>query len=263
VKPSQFGDKYGPWAVIAGASEGLGAEFARQIAARGLHVVLVDVAAELLGAVASEIRAAYQVDVREVVVDLVGADLNLARSLGDGVEVGLFVYNAAFSPIGRFVEQDLADKLRALDVNCRAPLVLTHEFAASMAARGRGGIVLMSSMSGFHGTAMVATYAATKAFNLVLAESLWAELSDRGVDVLACCPGPTRTPGFEKSNPKGGPTPMDPRAVVEETLLALGARPSHVPGFTNRLAEAFMCRVLGRKSAAQVISGATRRMYDG
>jgi len=170
MRARDFRRRYGPWALVAGASEGLGAEFARQVASRRVNVLAIALEQAALDRVASEIRAAYGVEVRTAVLDLGGAGVDAALDeLVTGIDIGLFVHNAAFSPIGRFVEQDLADKVRALDVNCRSPLVLAHRLARPMVDRGRGGIVLLSSMAALQGTAMVATYAATKAFSLVLA----------------------------------------------------------------------------------------------
>jgi len=130
-----------------------------------------------------------------------------------------------------------------------------------MAARGRGGIILMSSLTGSQGTPLVATYAATKAFNLVLAEGLWDELKERGIDVLACRAGATRTPGFEASKPASGAPLMEPGPVVAETLAALGRGPSVVPGALNRIAALLMGHALPRRAAVHVISRMTRRMY--
>jgi uncharacterized protein len=259
----RFQDRYGPWAFVAGASEGIGAEFARQIAARGVRLVLVALEREPLERVAAEIRAAHRVEVRAQALDLASSTLERELApLVHGLDVGLLVYNAAAAPIGRFVEQELSQKLRAVDVNCRAPVTLAHCFGRSMVSRGRGGIVLLSSMVGFGGAAMVATYAATKAFNLVIAEGLWRELGAHGVDVLACCPGPTSTPAYQRSAPRGGPRAMTPAQVVTESLAALGRQPTLVPGRSNRLATFLMRRLLPRSSAIRVISGATERMYS-
>jgi short-subunit dehydrogenase len=176
--------------------------------------------------------------------------------------VGLLVYNAAHAPLGPFLDGELSDLLRALDVNCRGPLMLAHRLGGRMAERGRGGIVLMSSLAGSQGTALVATYAATKAFDLVLAEGLWEELRARGVDVIACRAGATRTPGMEASRPRRGQPMMEPAPVVAATLGALGRRPSLVPGLVNRAAAFFLGRVLGRRAAVRVMGRATRRLYE-
>ena len=132
-----------------------------------------------------------------------------------------------------------------------------------MAERGRGGLIVMSSMSGLQGTALVTTYAATKAFDMVLAEGLWAELRERGVDVIACVAGATRTPGFESTNPQDAGSlarPMEAEQVVDEALAALSRGPTMIAGRLNR-AVATTLRLVSRRGATRFISQATRRMY--
>ena len=260
-QPESFAARYGKWALVAGASEGLGAAFARQLAARGLSVVLVARRAELLTSLAEEIRATG-VEALTVALDLAAPDLEaqLARATA-GLEVGLVVYNAAYSLIGEFVTQDLASKLRVVDVNCRGPIVVAHSFGLPMAERGRGGIILMSSLAGTQGSPHISTYAASKAFNLVLGEGLWDELRARGVDVLTCRAGATRTPNYVASKPRSAGAPvMEPEAVAAEALAALGKKPSMIPGWANRAAAAFM-GVLPRKAAIRIMGNATRKMY--
>jgi short-subunit dehydrogenase len=171
------------------------------------------------------------------------------------------VYTAAHSHIGPFLEQPLEDKLRIVDVNCRGPLVLADEFGRRMAARGRGGFVFMASMAAAQGSPLVATYAATKAFDLVLAEGLWDELGAHGIDVLACRAGATRTPNYEASQPKGNVPIMEPEAVARRALDSLGKRPSVVPGFINRIGDVFMTRLLSRRAAIRFMGKTTRRLY--
>jgi short-subunit dehydrogenase len=184
------------------------------------------------------------------------------RAATAGLDVGLVVYNAAHSLIGPFLSQPLEDKLRIIDVNCRGPLILADEFGRKLAARGRGGILLMASMAAAQGSPLVATYAATKAFDLVLAEGLWEELAAQGVDVLACRAGATRTPNYEASQPNGKVPLMEPAAVVTEALDTLGKRPSFVPGFVNRLGDVFMTRLLSRRAAIRFMGKTTRRLYQ-
>jgi hypothetical protein len=260
-----FAQRYGPWALVAGASEGLGAEFGRQLAARGLNVVLAARRAAELEAVAAEIRAASPVLVRPLVLDLARPDLAAAVAAAtDGLAIGLYVHNAAFAPMGPFLDRPLADHERVLAVNCRAPAVLAHALGRAMRARGRGGIVLMSSLAGLQGGPLLAHYTATKAYNLVLAEGLWDELRAAGVDVLASCAGATRTPGYlatTKVESKLAPV-MDPGPVVTATLAALGRRPSVIPGFGNRVAAFFMQRLLPRRAAVRLMGATTRTMYS-
>lgn len=258
-----FADRYGPFALVAGASEGLGAAFAEALAARGLNLILVSRRAAALEALAEKLRAQHRVEARTAAIDLGSPTLlDELRAATAGVDVGLLVYNAAYSKIGPFLDLTLEEKLRTLDVNCRGPLVLCDELGRRMVERGKGGIILMASMAANQGSALIATYAATKAFDLVLAESLWDELRERGVDVLACRAGATRTPAYERSKPatEAGPV-MEPEAVVVEALAALGEKPSMVPGFLNSAAAFFMGKVMPRRAAIVTMGKATRKMY--
>ncbi len=254
---TDFAARYGPWAVVAGASEGLGAAFARELAARGLNLVLLARRKDALDGLA----ASLGVTVRAVAVDLARPDLAgaVAEAIGD-VDVGLLVYNAAYAPVGAFADLALADKLRVVDTNCRGPVTLADALAPRLRRRGRGGIVLMSSLTAFFGSPRLATYGATKAFNLALGEALWAELRPDGVDVLVCCAGATRTPGFERQTGGDGPRAMAAEAVVREALAALGRRPVLVPGRVNRFAAWLLARVLPRRAAVSIMAGQTRRL---
>ena len=260
---NDFRRRYGPWAVIAGAAEGLGAAFALEAARRGLDLLLVDLQADKLAAVARDAETACGVHARCLTVDLGALDVweRLQPALADS-EPGLLVYNAARSYVGPFLAQPWEDQRTQLEVNCRGPLRLVHKLAPEMVARGRGGIVLLSSMAGITGHALTACYGATKAFNLVLAEALWAELRGTGVDVLAVCPGPTRTPGYEASGSRLPPGfVMEPTPVAREALDALGHGPVLVPGASNRATAALLSRALPRSLAATAMSRLMRTIY--
>ena len=183
----------------------------------------------------------------------------------DGVDVGLLICNAAATYEGPFLGQGLDSALVQLDVNCRATLHLVHALLPRLVARGRGGVILMSSLSAMRGAPLVAGYAATKAWNLILAESLWDELRDTGVDVMAVLPGSTRTPGWLASGPQeslGTSHVMEPEDVAREALDALGSGPSFVPGAQNRESEAFMAS-LDRAQAVRIMGDVMREMYPG
>ncbi len=262
-----FAGRYGPRALVAGGASGLGAEYCRQIAATGIDLLILDRDEAHLDATARELRAALEpVDVVTAVVDLGQPPESLLdlvrRAVGD-LEIGLLVANAAWSPVGPFLDVDLPALISAIDINCRAPVVLIHELGARMAARQRGGIIVMSSLAAEAGAANVALYSATKAFDLVLAEGLWYELRDRGVDVVAIRPGSTRTPGWQSSQPADGELDgvMEPVDVVRDALAALGTTPSIAAGAANRAAEA-MFRSMTRRDVIELMSRITSQLVQ-
>ncbi len=258
-----FGQRFGPWAAIAGASAGLGEAFARQLAGRGLNLLLIARRQSALDRLAAELAAAHGIEVRTLATDLARPDLAAAvRDFAAGLEVGLLVYNAAFSTIGPFLEFPVEDHLRVIDVNCRGPLVLAHLFGRAMAERKRGGIVLMTSTAGSQGGPWIASYTASKAFNLILAEALWDELAESGVHVIACRAGATRTPGYEASKPRPSRIPLlDPNYVAERTLASLGRGPSVVPGAFYSISAFVMGRLLPRRMSIRIMGRATRKLY--
>lgn len=260
-----FHAKYGPCALVAGAAVGLGAEYGRQLAARGLDLVLLDRNGDTLAATAREIATSHGVAVLPVAVDLGRPDLldALAPAL-DGREIGLVVYNAALGTVAPFLELSVEHLQAIVDVNCRGPLLLARALAPAMVARGRGGLVFMSSLSGNFGSAQLAAYAATKAFDLVLADALWAEFRGHGVDVLAVQPGSTRTPGWLSSQPAESAGAelvpvMEPPDVVREVLATLGIEPHVVPGEMNRMG-AEMLTKMTRRQAVELMSDITRKL---
>ncbi len=256
-----FMRRYGSWAIVAGASEGLGAAWAEALAERGLNLLLFARRPEVLDATAAAIRARSGVEVRTHALDLAGPGLaSELERLAGALEVGFGVFNAAHAPRGPFLERSLEDQLRSVDVNCRGPLTLAHVLGSRMAARGRGGLVFMSSLTAFHGSPFIATYGATKAFNLVLGEGLWFELQSRGVDVLACAAGATRTPGFLRASPHAEPGTIEPAQVVEEALGKLGRFGVMIPGRFNRFASFLMRRVLPRGTAVGILGNRTRNL---
>ncbi len=261
-----FEARYGPWALVTGATRGLGAEFARQIGERGLNLVLTARGRDELARVAEEVRQRSGVEVRTAVTDLSRPDFMdaLGRET-EGLEVGLLVSNAAHPLVGLFFEQGLEDKLKTVEVNCRAALVLVHEYGSKMLDRRRGGIILLSSGSALQGVAYTASYAATKAYNLILAESLWEELREHGVDVLGFMPGATRTPGFEQSQPRLERSTLagisEPGTTVAEALKMLGRAPSWIPGRRNRWSLTLAQRLLPRKQLIRLVGNNMRAWY--
>jgi len=221
--------RYGPWAIIAGASEGLGAAFAQAAAKRGLNVVLVTRRAEALDVVAGEIADRHQVEVRSVVADLSAVEAleSIAAAVAD-LEVGMLISNAASEPQGPFLDLPLARHLFAVDVNCRAPMALAHHFGRPMVERGRGAIALVTSLGGLCGLPVFSSYGASKAFGWNLGECLWDELKPHGVDALSYVVGSTRTPNLERS---GAPEEhlaqaVDPELVAENLFRVADQGPT-------------------------------------
>jgi len=264
-----FNEHYGKWAIIAGATEGIGEQFSLQLAAKGLNVLLIARGQSGLDRVSETIKKQFP-DVECATLSLDLADAQLEQKLQTFVgerEIGLMVYNAVYSYIGEFSKDNLASQHLSLDVNCKGPLSFISVLSPAMLARKRGGILLVSSMSGFQGSAMVATYAATKAFVTVLAEGLWQEFKGNGVHVMACVAGATLTPNFKKQTPAekiSSVMPMTPEAVVKEALQALEKQkgPTIVLGSMNKIVHFLFSRLMTRKQAVNIISSATRNLYQ-
>jgi uncharacterized protein len=222
-----FNDKYCPWAVIAGGSDGIGAAFGRALAARGSNVLLLARSAGTLDALAGDIRAASPgVEVRTMAVDLstdhAAADVIAAT---EALDVGLLVYNVGSEPkYGAFLDHDWDFVHGRLNRNFVTKTALTHHFGRRMRARGRGGIILMGSMSGYFGSPGFSLYSASKAFTRFLAEGLWHEMKQDNIDLLCPVVGPTDTPTMRKAY-GALENAMDADDVAASALDALGSGP--------------------------------------
>lgn len=248
----RFTSRYGPWAVITGASDGIGREIARSAAARGANVVLIARRRDRLEDLGRELESAHGIQTRILAIDLNRADgVDTVVRETDGLDVGLLAAGAGFGTSGPFVETPIEDERAMLDLNCGAVLSLTHHFARRFVARGRGGIVLLSSIVAFQGVPRAAHYAATKAWVQTLAEGLRQELGPRGVDVLASAPGPVASGFGERANMRMGAA-LTPQQVGSATLDALGRRTTVRPGWLSK--------VLGYSLATLPRAGRTRIM---
>lgn len=244
MEDDAFRERYGPWALVTGAAEGLGAEFARQIAARGLSVVLLDVQADKARPHADGLARQHGVATRVVDCDLSDPDFlaPVVEATRD-LEIGLLVCCAGVGSTGAFLETPIDVLKRAIAVNCTATLELTHHYAAPMVERRRGGIVVIASNAAYAGSPFVAGYAATKAFDLSLGEALWYELRSAGVDAIAFAPQGTNTPGFRRGMPQlregeEAEGVMLPEEAVRIALGGLGRLPSLRPDLPETFSEA-------------------------
>ena len=232
---TSFQEKYGPWALVTGASSGIGAEFAKQLAERNLNLVLIARRKERLEHLAGQLEKKHNVQVKTIIADLSRPDfMSLLYPATQTREIGLLVNNAGFGIGGSFLAHDLQRELALLDLNCRAALILTHEFGRKMTERKRGGIIFVSSVSAYIATPFEASYAASKVYELFLGESLWYELKQQGVDVLSLCPGSTKTEFHEISGTREFAA-MAVEPVVTLALKNLGKKQSVIPGWHNRL----------------------------
>ncbi len=259
-----FTQKYGSWALVTGAAMGLGAEFALQLAQKGLSIIAIDNNQAALEATAQGIKSKTNVDVRPIHLDLARADfLEVLLPQIEDCEVGLLVNNAGISKIGYFAPQSKDFLSQQLHINTKVVLLLTHHFTQQMQARKRGGIIILSSGAGELSSAYNAVYAATKAFDLKLAESLWAELKPFGVDVLGFMPGPTKTPGYIAQGGDGaGSMVMSAQVSVQQALKALGKSPNYVAGsFLMRFGHYFLTRFLPTKLRIKIVSHQIKTLF--
>ena len=256
--------KFGPWAVVTGASSGIGEEFARQLAASGLHLVLVARRLSALEVLGGELAQTFGISYRAVGLDLTTDDfLGKLEEATHDLDIGLVVSNAGAMAAGDFLTMDHRVWQQSLRLNVKAHLDLAHHFGQHLAQRGRGGLLLVASTTGLQGIPFAAEYAAAKAYVLSLGEALHIEFQRVGVHVTVLSPGATDTPmitasGFDPAN-----MPMKPMATnqcVAEGLAALSAnRATHIPGRLNRI----MAVVMPRSLATRMYGSMMRRTMAG
>jgi uncharacterized protein len=229
--------QYGPWAVIAGASEGIGEALAYRLAGAGIDLVLIARNESRLRGVAAGIKAQHGRDVRVLPIDLTGPDMS--KDVADacrGLEVGLLIYAAG--SVNRtldFVDDSYEASLRQVELNCVGPLALARAFSPAMLSRGRGGIVMAASLAALAGAAQIAVYSAVKAFQVNLGEGLWAEMAPRGVDVCTAVLGQVWTPAMERQGIAYDPgTDMLAGDVADEIIDNIANGPTYVVGARNQ-----------------------------
>jgi uncharacterized protein len=254
-----FANKYGRWAVIAGASEGIGASLADQLAARGLDLVLIARNGALLEEVATRAREEHGVQTSVVVQDLTDPDVGAKiADATDGLDVGLMIYNAGASDrTTTFLENEYEYSLKQIKLDCIGPIALAHHFGSAMRDRGRGGIVLVASLACLAGSATLAMYSAVKAFQHNFAEGLWAELRPHGVDVCCTPLGMTYTPAFHRMGIEYDPAAhMLSEDVAREIIENIGNGPVHVVGENNRAAASAVWTI-DRRALVEMMSTAS------
>ncbi|MGB9304490.1 MAG: SDR family NAD(P)-dependent oxidoreductase [Mycobacterium sp.] len=261
-----FATKYGPWALVAGASDGMGAAFAAGLAERGVNVVLLARRQEVLDRVAADIESRTSAQTRTLAIDL--AESGAASAVVDAtsdLDIGFLVYCAGADPnYAPFLANPIATAEAMVQRNCMVPMQLCHHFAPAMVARGSGGIVIFGSGAGLVGGPNMVAYGASKAFDMVFAEALWSELHDKGVDVLGIILGKTNTPALRQLEhsrgqigspdevPSGAGTVED---VIAEAFEKLTDGPTLFAGEAMRAAEQLLGS-LTRKQSVELFAQA-------
>ena len=252
--------KYGPWALITGASSGLGAEFAKRLASDGVNLVLVARREDRLGTLAEDLERSASIETRVVSADLSRDDfLPRIREATDGLEINLLVNNAGHGLSSEFLANEIDAELRILHLNTRAPLILTHHYGHLMQRRRRGGIIFLASIVGLTGVASWSNYAATKGHNLLFAEGLADELAHDGVDVLAVSPAFLRTE-FMDLSPFGRILSLESKAAAEVALASLGKKRVVTPGLLQKII-AFSTRLQPRFLNTKIFGAVVARAH--
>lgn len=253
----EFARRYGPWAVIAGGSEGLGASFAHQLAEHGIKLLLVARKAGPLESLAAAIRSQHGTEVRALSLDLTKSDAgSVIIANTEGLEVGMLIYNAgADTNFHDFIDRPIAESEQMVALNVLTPVRLTRHFGAGMAARKQGGIMIVSSVAGTAGCPGNAVYSASKAFSNVFAEVLWYELAKHGVHVAGLVVGLARTPAMERLglNFEGPVNVGEPDDLVAEALAHINKGPTLHLGGTDTHANRL--RSLPRAEAVRAMAG--------
>lgn len=268
--PDKFHQTYGPWALVLGASEGVGSAFVEALAAKQLNVVLVSRRQNVLDQVAKKVQVRYKIQTRTIAMDLFDhRAMETLQAEVSGLEIGFLVNCAGGdAEYGPFLERTLATDEALLFRNCTLLMRVCHHFGQQMAARGRGGIVTMSSGAAVAGAPGLATYAGTKAFDLLFSEALWGELKPKGVDLICVMLADTDTPTLRaqmvmrgklkslEDTPKGA-TP--PEQVAREALQYIGKQPTRIISRKLRVGSRLL-GLIGRNQAVSVMTAAARKI---
>jgi len=257
--------KYGEWALIAGAAEGIGKAYCEYLAGKKINIILLDVKEEGAYALSQKLKEKYHIRTECVYIDL--ANENSVSQIVSALKnknCRLVVYNAAYGPVKKFYQNTPEELDRYLNVNCRTPIHLIRQLITLWDSKP-GAFVLMSSLAGLFGAQLVAPYSATKAFDINLGEALYYELKPKNIDVLVCCAGATDTPNFRDTQPDLSIFPKphvgQPKTIPAEAFKHLGRKPEHIAGFQNRINYFFLSRILPRKTASKIFNRTMMSLY--
>ena len=254
-------EKYGEWALITGASSGIGEEFARRLAKEKINLILLARRKDRLARLAAELSNAYRIETVIAEVDLSKDNfLDVLIEVVGKREVGILINNAGFGYNREFINVDSDHETKMIKVNCIAPTILTHHFLLPMVERKKGAVIFLGSLVAFQPTPFMATYSATKVFNSYLGEALWYELKKYNIDVLSLNPGGTATEFQRIANSSTGPAPRTAEQVVLTAFNSLGKKSCVVDGFYNKVLS-FLSRFISRKMTVKVSGWITTSLY--
>ncbi len=249
-------EEYGSWALVTGASSGIGAEFARRLAADGVNLVVAARRLDRLEALAGELTEAHGVEVRPVRADLTERDgVDAIEKATADIDLAIVVNNAGAARPGNFLKSGVEDQLDVVRLNVTTPVQLAHLLGERLVDRGRGAMIFTGSTAAFAGVPTLANYAATKAFVGTFAEGLAAEWGPLGVDVLVVHPGPTRTEMVEMDGVDFNAVPMNwmtPDKVAGKALDSLGRKTVLIPGAANKVQRFVFTRLLSRRATSAI-----------
>lgn len=254
-------EKYGNWALVTGASSGIGEAFARQLASKNLNLILVARRLERLEKLSKVLIEKHNIEVVVAPVDLSKKKFmeELKAYVGKR-EVGIVINNAGFGYNGEFVDADPDIFRKMIKVNCIAPTEIAHYFGSQMTKRKKGAIIFLGSLVGYSPTPFTSVYSATKAFNLFMGEALWYELKKNNVDVLALNPGGTATEFQKVAGTSAGPVARSVDQVVNTAMKKLGKKPSVVDGFVNKILSV-MSRFITRRLSLNLAGYMRKKLY--
>ena len=262
---SNWKRRYGDWALVTGASSGLGADFVRQLAQKKMNIILVARRVDKMNAIAEEVENECSVKTQVIGQDLIKSDAvdNIRNKVGDK-EIGVLINNAGYGVLGKFHKNDYDYQVEMVKLNCVVPVAITHAFIDPMVKRGRGAVIFLASTAAYQGVPFFSVYAATKCFNLFLAEGLWGEYRKQGIDIMGLSPGFTATEFQSHAHIKRtkGPTPARSEDVVELAIRKLGKKPSIVHGTMNKIG-AFSSRLIPRGTSAKIGGAIMKMMRPG
>lgn len=254
--------KYGEWALITGASSGIGKEFAARFASLGMNLIIVARRKNRLDELAESLKQKYGSEIISIQLDL--SEENFINKLNEEIgdrEIGMVVNNAGFGSRGEFINAEPEHEIKMVKTNCVAPVILTHHFISPMIKRRKGAVIFLGSITAFQPTPLMATYSATKAFNLFMGEALWWELKKYNIDVLALNPGGTDTEFQRIAKAGKGPLPRTVEEVVNTALESLGKKPSVVDGSLNKIMS-FLVRFISRRAVVASAGKIATKLYN-